>query len=316
MATKPLKKGAPDFKGLYTCLCLAVIFLPVFAGGMGSRPAMIERRDVPYGPHERNRLDFWQAPSGVPAPVIVYIHGGGFLGGDKSDIQDSFVKTFVGAGVSVASINYRFVSARPFPAPQQDGARAIQFLRHKKKDWNIDPDRIALFGGSAGGGIALWLAFREDLADASSVDPVQRNSTRVSGVAAFDTQTTYDPALIKEWVGARAHEHGAFLKCYGVNNYRELEDPGLQELYDEVSPISHLSADDPPAFLYYSGSEKPLPATAPPGAGVHHPVFGLKLKEKARQVGADVTYLNRSDSDGDPYAKLLRFLLKSLSVTI
>jgi acetyl esterase/lipase len=71
------------------------------------------------------------------------------------------------------------VTTAPFPAPQRDAARAIQFLRSKATVWNIDPARVVAFGGSAGAGISLWLALHADLAETNSPDPVARQSTRL-----------------------------------------------------------------------------------------------------------------------------------------
>ncbi len=105
--------------------------------------------NVKYGPHERNVLDFWQAKSAQPTPVLVSIHGGGFVAGNKS-VSPQLLKDCLDSGISVAAINYRYSTQAIAPAPFHDGARAVQFLRSKAKDWNIDPKRFAATGGSAG----------------------------------------------------------------------------------------------------------------------------------------------------------------------
>jgi len=150
-------------------------------------------RDVKYGPPQRNVLDFWQAESEQPTPVLVSIHGGGFLGGDKS-VDRQLLKECLEAGISVAAINYRFANQAIAPAPFQDSARAIQFLRFKPKEWNIDPQRIGATGGCAGAGISLWLGFHEDMADPKIDDAVLQQSTRLTCMVVFDGQTSYDPA--------------------------------------------------------------------------------------------------------------------------
>ena len=90
------------------------------------------------------------------------------------------LKDCLDSGISVAAINYRYSTQAIAPAPFQDGARAVQFLRSKAKDWNLDPQRFAATGGSAGAGISLWLGFHNDLADPKSEDPVLRQSTRLA----------------------------------------------------------------------------------------------------------------------------------------
>lgn len=103
--------------------------------------------DVKYGPHERNVLDLWKAPSNRPTPILLFFHGGGFRQGDKSTIAALMVERLLEAGISVASANYRLSHQAPFPAPMYDGARAVQFLRYKATAWNLDPKRIVASGG-------------------------------------------------------------------------------------------------------------------------------------------------------------------------
>ena len=108
-----------------------------------------------YGKHERNNFDIWLAESDVPTPLVIYIHGGGFISGDKSryyKLED--VTRFLDAGVSVATINYRFMNEPPYGilASMEDSKRCLQFIRHNAQKYNIDKERIACAGGSAGAG--------------------------------------------------------------------------------------------------------------------------------------------------------------------
>ena len=111
--------------------------------------------------------------------------------------------------ISVAAINYRFVDGKDviFPVPQHDSARAVQFLRTKAKEWNLDPQRFACYGGSAGAGTSMWIAFHDDLADPKNADPVLRESTRIVAVGTIGGQGTYDPIEIKRLIGGiQQHE--------------------------------------------------------------------------------------------------------------
>ncbi len=126
--------------------------------------------DLSYGPHPKNKLDLWLAKSNQPAPLIVFIHGGGFVGGDKSSASSAAIKQCLDAGVSFASINYRLRTEAPINTVLRDSARAIQFLRHKADEFHLDKTRVAAYGGSAGAGTSLWLAFHDDLADPKSDD--------------------------------------------------------------------------------------------------------------------------------------------------
>ena len=83
--------------------------------------------DVRYGEHPRNLLDFFQAKSDVPTPVLIYFHGGGFVAGDKDKIRGKeLLLQCLDNGISVITANYRFVrgeNSEPFPGPMKDGTR-------------------------------------------------------------------------------------------------------------------------------------------------------------------------------------------------
>src|SRR5438876_2507634 len=155
-----------------------------------------EFRNVPYGIHPRQVLDFYQAKSAKPTPVVFYIHGGGWRNGDKKMNP----KPFLDKRISVAAINYRFVQhgveanvVPPVKAPLEDAARALQFVRSKASEWNIDKKRVGATGGSAGACSSLWLAFHDDMANPKSDDPVARESTRLYCAGVDGAQVTLDP---------------------------------------------------------------------------------------------------------------------------
>lgn len=176
--------------------------------------------DVSYGAHERNVMDVWLARSDRPTPCVLFIHGGGWLNGDKS--KGAKPAPYLKEGISYIAINYRYLEQTivdtgsergrgpiqprgkyqepPVRVPLSDAALALQYIRTKATDWNIDPDRIGLTGGSAGACTALWLAFHDDLADPHAENPVLRESTRVKCAAAEGAQTTLDPVQILEWM--------------------------------------------------------------------------------------------------------------------
>jgi hypothetical protein len=93
--------------------------------------------DVSYGVDKRNVLDFGKADGGSPRPLLVHIHGGGWVAGDKKQDTNHY-KPFLDKGISCAAINYRLTPGDPLPAPAHDAARVIPFLRTKATEWNID----------------------------------------------------------------------------------------------------------------------------------------------------------------------------------
>ena len=270
--------------------------------------------DVTYGPRERNTLDLYLVESKTPTPLVIYIHGGGFVGGDKRGVSPKVIRSCHSAGISVAAIHYTFVSESPFPAPQRDAARAVQFLRAHAARWNIDPDRFAAYGGSAGAGLSLWLGFHADLADPDADDPVLRESTRLSAIGSRGGQTTYNPIVIKEWVGGRAYEHPSIFKCYDISKIEEMTRPDLQLLYDEVSAINHLTRDDPPVYMVYNEPNGPLPDNARPGQGIHHPVFAFKLIEKMKPLNIEYVYRHTREFEGDTDLEMVEYFKQWLGV--
>lgn len=253
--------------------------------------------DVPYGEHERQVLDFYQAKSERPTPLLFFIHGGGWVGGDKAGRTGASVKQYLAAGISVVSINYRYSWQAqlagvkpPVKAPLEDAARALQFVRSKAKEWNIDKDRIGASGGSAGACSSLWLAFHDDLADPKSSDPVARESTRLLTAAVAGAQTSLDPQELKEWTPNSRYGGHAF--GFMDPNDIKTRDTRFAEFLEhraevlpwikEYSPIGLVTADDPPVYLIYTNT---------PGLGeeqkdpTHTANYGVKLQEKCRSVG-------------------------------
>jgi arylformamidase len=270
--------------------------------------------NVSYGPHPRNVLDFWQAKSDHPTPVLFFIHGGGWRAGDKSTLPPRTLEFMLAHQISVAAINYRYSRQARLPAPVHDAARALQFLRSKATEWNIDKTRIAAMGPSAGGCTSLWLAYREDLAAKNSPDPVARESTQVCAAAGIAAQTSIDPKVVIPWVGDQIMDHemmylsvGATNKTGALGHYEEYRD-----LYHEFSPINHVSRNGAPVFLYY-GTPTPLPAPNP-GIAIHHAIMGQKLKEKADALGlvCELHYSQPANAD-DPIVSefLLRYLTRA-----
>lgn len=247
-----------------------------------------------YGPHERNLLDLWRAKSDRPTPLVIFIHGGGFRGGDKSGVSPPLVVSCLKQGISVAAINYRLSQHAPFPAPMLDSVRAVQYLRSRSSEWNLDPKRFGATGGSAGAGISLWMAFHDDLGNPASADPVARQSSRLTCVAVHGAQTTYDPREIKKLIGGRAHEHPALLPFYGLK-LEEVDLPRAHKLYEEASPMTYISTDDPPVLLFYTEPNEPMSDTAQPGAGIHHPRFGFALRERLAPLKVECVVRHRDD---------------------
>ncbi len=111
--------------------------------------------NVAYGSHERQVLDFYKAESSQPTPLLFFIHGGGWVAGDKARVAQ--LDKYLAAGVSVVSINYRYNTQAhaagvkpPVEWPLRDAARPLQFVRSKAGEWNNHQTPNRPPGGWAG----------------------------------------------------------------------------------------------------------------------------------------------------------------------
>jgi acetyl esterase len=255
------------------------------------RGAVPTRADVRYGPHERNVLDFWAAKSDGPTPVVVYIHGGGFVSGDKGRIRtDRIIQQCLDAGVSFAAINYRYLSgASPLPDVLRDCARAIQFIRAQAEAWNVDKTKLAAYGSSAGAGTSLWLAFHDDLADPQSPDPVLRESTRLVCAGSMQGQFSYDFLLWTDVFGEDAVRRfgGRYMapELIGLKTREEMESPAGRKLRADCDMLGLISKDDPPVFISASQPDLALENSS---QFLHHPKHSQLLYERCREVGVPV----------------------------
>ncbi|GEP42597.1 alpha/beta hydrolase [Brevifollis gellanilyticus] len=266
--------------------------------------------NVSYGAHERNVLDLWQAKSAQPTPLLIFIHGGGWAGGEKTDLPPKLLAYMLKAGISVASINYRYTKMALLPAPVHDAASAVQFLRSKGAEWNLDPQHIGVYGISAGATTSLWLAFHDDLADKNSADPIARLSTKPQVAVALSPQTCLEPQIIRQWTGDEVLKHPMIARAVGAKKLEEMEKPKPEwlVLLKEFSAINHVTADDPPVMVQNPRVD-PLPA-ANQGIAIHHAIFGVKLKEKADAVGAKciLRLQDKPDATPDPESFLIDHL--------
>lgn len=274
--------------------------------------------NVPYGKHERQVLDFYQAKATHPKqsmPLLFFIHGGGWMTGDKTN--PDFLAKCLETGISVVSINYRFIPEAqaqridpPVKACLDDSARALQFVRSKANEWNIDKKRIGACGGSAGGFTALWLAFHPEMADAASADPVSRESTRLSCVLAFVPQTTLDPQQMQAWIPNNEYGNHAF----GIGSMKEFlaQRDTLMPWLEKFSPYHLATADDPPVLLFYDNPPNlGQPYKDPP----HSANFGAGIADKLKAVGIEHEINYNNDYAHMKYPDLFSFFVAKLKGT-
>lgn len=281
--------------------------------------------DFAYGADSpRQKFDFWKAESDAPTPVVLLIHGGGWVNGDKSSYSAGMIRPLIDEGISVAAINYRFIAQAmeqkvepPVKACLHDAARALQTIRSKSREWNIDPERVGATGASAGACTSLWLALHDDLADPQSSDSVAQQSSRLSCAAVSGAQTSLDPKELREWIANSIYGGHAFgFAQRGRSRAEEFElliahrDDVLPWI-KEYSPIELVSSDDPPVFLDYPNQKTPPVLGQAEPDPTHSAIYGLKLAEKlqAHGVEAVLSYPGHEDAK---YGSVIKFLIAKL----
>lgn len=260
-------------------------------------------QDIFYDTSDLNTFDIFLPESNSPTGLVIYYHGGGFNGGDKSNYYASQnivnyqaeFSTLLESGIAIATVNYRLIyqsSDGGVLKAFNDSKRALQFIRSISDKLNIKKENIAVTGNSAGAGISLWLSTSDEMAEPESADTVLRESTRVKAVALRETQSSYD--FRSRWVDDIFSEYGItwdhFLANYsatvrlllGIAKNSDYDNTATEEYRKKIDMISHLTSDDPEMWIENTRQPSLIPIHS--AALLHHPYFVRELMEKAEEV--------------------------------
>ena len=191
----------------------------------------------------RLRLDVYVPSGAAPQrgrPAVVAVHGGGWRGGSRSEYGRSMAENLAPYGIAVVSVDYRLSrpGAATWPGNLDDVREAVRWVRSHARDYEIDPNRIALIGSSAGAHLALMLAC--DSASASPSDP----STRISAIVDL-----YGPTDLLELRTTREITGEPVTMMLGGTPTE------VPDRYTAASPLHHVSRGMPPSVLILHGDE-------------------------------------------------------------
>ncbi len=257
-------------------LVTVVAGLPARAA-RGLRDNVVVTRDIEYVPggHQRQKLDLYLperadgAETNEPLPLIIWVHGGAWLGGSKDRTRAT---RFLSKGYAVASINYRLSQHAIFPAQIQDCKAAVRRLRAGAEEYGIDPTRFAVWGSSAGGHLVALLGTAGDVNEFDVGENLDVSS-RVQAVCDFFGPTDF--TKMSSFWSTMDHDSP-------TSPESKLVGGAIQDNKDKcraANPITYVTKDDPP-FLICHGDKDPL---------VPHNQSEI-LNEALKQAGVEVTF--------------------------
>ncbi len=278
--------------------------------------------NVSYGEFERNKFDIILPTLESKHGLAIFIHGGGFVDGDKKDYykRKDDIKYFIENNIAVATINYRYRNSDDSIGVKlclQDIKRAIQFMRFNAAEYNIDKTRIGCYGGSAGAGSSLYFAFHDDMAIEG--DPsILGQSTRIKCAGAIATQATYNvfrwrkvvPGL---WIGLilkRKFFYDVAANFYGYPNYKSFKKQ-KKEISESLDMLDMIDDEDPPVYLMNLMEE-----TFPANDNIiqHHREHAIAVSKKLNKHGVK-NYLFTSkhvDAESDIQPTIKEFMVQHL----
>jgi len=203
---------------------------------------------IEYGIAEKTslKLDLY-SPKDLkkPVPGLVFIHGGAWRSGRRNDYR-FYCLEFAQRGFVVATISYRLIDTAPFPAAVEDAKCAVRWMRANAKELNIDPNRLAVIGGSAGGHLSMMVGYSSDVPQLEGTGGHKHVSSRVQAVVNLygPTNLTTPFAINKKLI----------IDFLGNKTFAEIPDQ-----YKLASPITHLTADDPPTLIFHGTIDDVVP---------------------------------------------------------
>jgi hypothetical protein len=281
-------------------------------------------KDQKYAGDDKNAFDIILPQSATPTPLIIYIHGGGFVQGDKNEAfrsRHDDIPYFLEHGVAFATVNYRFCTGTDSMGVNRclkDIRTALQFIRHHAAAYNINKDLVACYGSSAGAGSSLYLAFHDDFAFENDTT-LLGESTRIRCAGALATQATYNVFRWETFIpgldSAMAKGREKFLEgaahFYGYPTYQAFE-PHRAAVARDLDMLEMISHDDPPTYIMNLQKE-----VVPKDLGVieHHRAHAVVLSEYLQKNGVEhETYLYGKDivSETDIAHPIREYLVEHL----
>ncbi len=242
-------------KARISLIFVVLVSLAVSGNTQTGQPQVMRDLEYSRAGDTSLKLDLYLPAVKGPHPLVVWIHGGAFLGGDKGQVFWTPILDETKRGYAVASINYRLSNQAVFPALIQDCRAAIRWLRANAAKYDINAERIVVGGESAGGYLAAFLGTSGDVTTFDTFPLANsKQSSRVQGVVDFFGPTDF-----------LQMDAGAPRSCEKPQVHNVADSPesrlmgcNIQECPDKVkaaNPISYVTKDDPPFLILHGTSD-------------------------------------------------------------
>ena len=224
--------------------------------------------DVIYGRKYGTALtmDVFQPRENAKGIGVIFCVSGGWFSAHEA-IGEGMIKPLLDRGYTVFAVVHGSQPKFTIPEILKDMNRAVRYVRHHAKEYGVDPNRLGIYGGSAGGHLSLMQGVAGTAGDPQAKDPVERESSRVQAVACFFPPTDFfnygkegENALgvgVLSGFKAPFDFHELDPK---INKFVAIDDEAKRhEIGVEISPITHVTNDDPPMLIIHGDADKLVP---------------------------------------------------------
>jgi acetyl esterase/lipase len=263
----------------FNCFSMAAICLSIFAPcatAWTAEPDVDKKLDVAYARRDGEplTLDAYLLTSPGSHPAVVFVHGGGFVTGDKRPCPSYILDPYLKNGYSVVSVNYRLAPQHPFPAATEDVSTSIDFVHRIAAEWRINPMLIVLTGESAGGLISALVGVT--LPEKNRVAAV----IPMCGEVDLELRISEDPCFMDGHMVARPPRGCISKGLAAFFGFSEVTTDEQRRTVRAASTITHIRADMPPYLLAHGTRDHGVPYEQ-----------SVSLQQAMLKIGADCTLL-------------------------
>ena len=276
-------------------------------------------QNIEYGINERNQLDIIIPKSNSKTPLVIYLHGGGYKGGKK---EHTYRKNNIGRiseilnnKIAFATINYSFLNNEDgLISSLNDAKLALQFLKYNHNKFNLDKNRVVIWGVSSGANSVLWLGLSDDMADPKSENKVLRESTRVQGIVSVNGAHSFNSQNWKKMINMSDKIFDfmikRFLKYPGMDVDKWLVNYKLKKYQEAIDYFDFMDSSDPPMLVANYGDMVPKSISS----FNHHPIHAKYLKQRADSLSIEnYVFAPKLGIESKDINGILDFILKQLT---